>query len=271
MKKEVSKIKQIIKKYDISFKNEKELIKWINKLSDIEYNNLLKLDIDPTEITFDKQLLINKELLNKEDYILRIQAMSRIKCPSDCIHLMNVLVKPEFLNSKNYYLDLILLSKAKHIRYCLWLIIAKSYLNNKHHIEDMNLVANAQERLVAQVLSEVAINHNSLESKYHRSDMLLISKCSQSVLQPTNKYPFYSVNNLAVNKVSLQDPFHEENMKILATNKHSRGYLYELMTNPKVIYTENYRKEISRLNKASSISKARAIYYFIVSPQRTCS
>ena len=269
MKKEVSKIKQIIEKYNISFKNEKELIKWINKLNDTEYNNLINLEVEPKEITFNKEILINKDLLNKKDYNLRIQAMSKIKCPSDCKHLMDVLVKEEFLNSKNYYLDIVLLAKAKHIRYCLWLIVEKSYLNNKHHIEDMNLVANAEDSLVAQVLSEVAADHNSLQSKYHRSDMILISKCNPYMLQPTHQYPSSSVNNLAINKVSLQDPFHEENMKLLSTCKHSKGYLYELMTNPKVIYHENYRKEIQRIYKSSSKSKARAIYYFIMAPQKT--
>lgn len=270
MKKEVSKIKQIIEKYNISFKNEKELTKWINKLNETEYNNLLRLEIDPKEITFSKEFLINKDLLNKKDYPLRIEAMSKIQCPSDCTHLMNNLMRKEFIDSKNYFLDLILLSKAKHIRYCFWLIVEMSYLNNKHHVEDMNLVANAEDSLVAQVLSEVAINHNSLQNRHHRSDMVLISKCSPAVLQPTHKFPSCSVNNLAINKVSLQDPFHDENMKILSNNKHARGYLYEMMTNPRVIHSQNYRREIHRLSKASSQSKARAIYYFIMAPQRTC-
>lgn len=271
MKKEVSRIKEIINKYNIQFKNEKELIKWVNKLNETQYNNLLQLEINPNEITFDKEMLINKDLLNKEDYITRVKALSYIKCPSECDHLMNVLVKPEFLDCKDFYLNTVILAKAKHIRYCLWLLIEKSYLNNKHHIEDMNLVAIADNPLVAQVLSEVAIDQNSLQSKYHRSDMMLISSCDPSALQPTHRFPSSSVNNLAINKVSLQDPFHLENMKILANSKHSRGYLYELMTNPKVIYSENYRREIQRLNKASSKSKARAIYYYIVAPQRTCS
>ena len=270
MKREVSRIKHIIEKYNISFKNEKELNKWINKLNETEYNNLLKLEIDPKEISFPKEFLINKDLLNKKDYHLRIEAMSKIKCPSDCKHLMNLLMNKEFIDSKNYFLDLILLSKAKHIRYCFWLIAEKSYLNNRHHVEDMNLVANAEESLVAQVLSEIAVDHNSLQNRHHRNDMMLISQCSPAVLQPTHKFPSCSINNLAINKVSLQDPFHEENMKILANNKHSRGYLYEMMTNPKVIYGQNYRREIHRLNKASSASKARAIYYFIMAPQRTC-
>lgn len=271
MKKEVSKIKEIINRYNINFKTEKELIKWIKKLNDKEYNNLLQLDINKSDITFDQNNLINKDLLNKDDYIKRVEAMCKIKCPQDCKHLMNVLFKKEFLDSKNYYLDLVLLSKAKHIRYCLWLLIEKTYMNNHHHADDMYLVANAENRLVAQVLSEVASNYNSLQSKHHRRDMCFISTCKEEALQPTHKYPSCSVNNLAINKVSLTDPFHEENMKILASSTHAKGYLYELMTNPKFILGENYRKEITRLSKALTKSKARAIYYYIINPERTCS
>ncbi len=271
MKKDVSKVKSIIEKYNISFKNEKEINKWINKLSDQEYNNLISLEIDPNEMTFDKNYLINKDLLNMTDYKIRVEAMSKIKCPPDCRHLLSVIVDKEFLNSKNYYLDMVLLSKAKHIRYCLWLLIDKNYKNNKHHIDDMSLVSKTEDALVAQVLSEVAMDSNSLQSKYHRKDMELISKCNPKLLQPTHQYPACSINNLAVNKESLQDPFHEENMIILANNKKARGYLYSIMTNPLFIYEENYRREIARLNKAKTKAKARAIYYFITNPERTCT
>ena len=106
MKKEVSKIKQIIEKYNISFKNEKELTKWINKLNETEYNNLLRLEIDPKEITFSKEFLINKDLLNKKDYPLRIEAMSKIQCPSDCTHLMNNLMRKEFNVTRNSFKEI---------------------------------------------------------------------------------------------------------------------------------------------------------------------
>lgn len=271
MKKDVSKIKLIIEKYNVSFNSEKELNRWIKKLNDTEYNNLISLEIKPEEMNFDKNYLINKDLLNMKDYKTRVEAMSKIKCPLDCKHLLSIIVDKEFLNSKNYYLDMILLAKAKHIRYCLWLLTEKTFLNNKHHIEDMNLVSRAENQLVSQVLAEVAINQNSLQSKYHRKDMDTISKCNPKSLQPTNRFPACSINNLAVNKESLQDPFHEENMTILANNKNAKGYLYNIMTNPKFIYGENYRREVSRLNKAKTKAKARAIYYFIVAPERTCT
>ena len=42
--------------------------------------------------------------------------MSKIKCPKEYNYLLNVLVSKDFLNSKNYYLDMVLLSKAKHLK-----------------------------------------------------------------------------------------------------------------------------------------------------------
>lgn len=272
MKKDLSKIKSFIEKYNIKcFNNEKEIRRWISKLSQSGYDKLTKLTIDPKEIEFDSELLINKDLLECKDYHIRVEAMSKIKNCKECKHLLKQLCLPKFLNSKNYYLDMAILAKAKYIRYCLWLLNEDKFLNSKHHIDDLNAVAKAKDEITAQVLAEVAMDADSLQSKYHRKDMEIIAECDSKNLQPTNQYPASSVNNLAINKISLQDPFHTENMQILAKNKKSKGYLYNLMTNQSIIYNENYRREVSRLNKAKTRSKARAIYYFITNPERTCT
>jgi hypothetical protein len=133
----------------------------------------------------------------------------------------------------------------------------------------MYAVSKAKDEITAQALSEVAQNKDSLNSKHHRRDMEIISKCKSTQLQKTAIYPPASINNLAVNRVSLNDPYHEENMLILSENKKAKGYLYNLMTDEKVIKSEEYRREIARLNKAKTKTKARAIYYFITNPQRT--
>lgn len=271
MNKDLTQLKNILKKYDIHFISEKEFKKWYRKLSDSEYENILKLDIDRNEIEFDTTLLINKNLLSCKDYPTRVFAMSKIKCPKEYNYLLNVLVSKDFLNSKNYYLDMVLLSKAKHLKYCLWLLIEKNYQNNKHHIEDMSMVSKAENDINAQALSEVAMNQDSLQGKYHRKDMEIISTCSKEYLQPTYLYPACSANNLAVNKISLSDPFHLENMQILSSQKIGREYLFLLMTDESIINSKNYRRKISRLQKAKSMTKARAIYYYIANPQRTCA
>ena len=56
-------------------------------------------------------------------------------------------------------------------------------------------------------------------------------------------------------------------MKLLTEDKPSREYLYLLMTDKQIVNGKNYRREISRLSKAKTKSKARAIYYYIANPQ----
>lgn len=272
MKKDLSKIKSFLERYNIKcFNSEKEIRRWFSKLSQSDYDKLTKLTIDPNEIEFDSELLVNRNLLECKDYHIRVEAMSKIKNCKECKHLLKHLCLPKFLNSKNYYLDMALLSKAKYIRYCLWLLNEDKFLNSKHHIDDLNAIVKAKDEITAQALAEVAMDADSLQSKYHRKDMEIIAECDSKNLQPTNQYPASSVNNLAISKISLQDPFHTENMQILAKSKKSKGYLYNLMTNPSIIYNENYRREVARLNKAKTRAKARAIYYFITNPERTCT
>lgn len=271
MKIDINKIKKIFEKYKITqFKNDKELSRWLKQLNKVQYNNLFKLTINPQEIDFDHNLLINLNLLNCEDYEYRILGMSKIKGGSEIPHLFERLCSPAFLSNKNYYLDLALLAKAKYLKYCLWLIEEK-FLNYKDHTEDLSMVMKAKDEITAQVLAEVAMDIHSLKSKHHKKDLEIISNCDSSMLQPTAMYPQCSVNNLAINKVSLEDEYHLENMELLATKKISKEYLYLLMTDKTIINRKEYRREIYRLSKAKTKAKARAIYYFIANPDRTCT
>jgi len=82
----------------------------------------------------------------------------------------------------------------------------------------------------------------------------------------SHSYPEGSLNNLAINTVSLKDKYHLENMQILAQNPISNEYLYKLMTNPEIIKGKYYRNEINALANANSILKAMAIYCYILNP-----
>lgn len=80
MKKET--IKQIIEqmeKYELteSFPYDKEFEVWVLKLNSTQVNNFLSLDIDIEEIRNVKNLLINNNLLNCEDYKQRVEAISK--------------------------------------------------------------------------------------------------------------------------------------------------------------------------------------------------
>ena len=59
-----------IQKYHLenNFASQSELIKWLTTLKKKEISNFLNLDVNPEEIKFPKELLINKNLLNCLDY-----------------------------------------------------------------------------------------------------------------------------------------------------------------------------------------------------------
>lgn len=91
--------------------------------------------------------------------------------------------------------------------------------------------------------------------------MLLISKAN------------YSVDNLvylATNENSLKDKYHLENMQILAEciNPNANEELFEIMTYKRIIQGKDYRKEVEILKNAKSRMNARALYYYIINPDR---
>lgn len=157
----------------------------------------------------------------------------------------------------------------------MWIIAKDSFINSPYHDEDFDLLINAHDNnkgkaldfVMSDVLATVASNIDSIKSPYHQVDMKLISESSSDILQPSHTYPKNSLNNLAVNKVSLSDKYHLENMKILATNKMAGEFLYKIMTDPNKIKGKNYREEINALLNAKSRLTARALYYYIANPK----
>lgn len=276
-KTELKQIIKQIKKYNLesAFENEKELEEWISNLNSLQINNFIGLDIDFEEVSNFKELLVNLDLLNCDDYKKRVIAISTLKNGDGCYHLFNTLCKPNFLKSKNFYKDIEMLSKADTARYGLWVLGEDDFINSPYHDEDLKLIVEARDTnkersldyIVAEALATVAKNKASINSPYHQEDMRLISIAGSNCLQPSHSYPEDSLNNLAVNPVSLKDKYHRENMKILATDRVANKFLYKIMTNPDTVKGKYYRQEIEALINAKSEVTARALYYYIVSPE----
>lgn len=283
MKKET--IKQIIEqmeKYELteSFPYDKEFEVWVLKLNSTQVNNFLSLDIDIEEIRNVKNLLINNNLLNCEDYKQRVEAISKLKNGDGCWHLFSDICKPNFLKSRNFYKDLEMLSKADTARYGLWILGEDTFINSPYHDEDLKLLVESNDArkknplnsLVSEAIATVAGNVDSIKSPYHQFDMNLIATAGSNCLQPGHSYPECSLNNLAINKVSLEDKYHLDNMRILAENPNLDKCLYEIMTDPNFVKGKNYRYEVEAIVNAKSKRTARALYYYIVNPDRkyTC-
>lgn len=274
-------LKQIIiqiKKYELteSFSDVENFKEWASKLNSTQINNFLSLDIDSEEIRELRHLLINSDLLNCEDYKQKVTAIATLKNGDGCWHLFDTLCKPNFLRSKNFYKDIEVLSKADTARYGLWILGEDAFINSPYHDEDLKLLVethdtnkeNPLDFVVSDAIATVASNIDSIKSPYHQADMKLIATSGSECLQMSHTYPESSLNNLAVNKVSLSDKYHLENMKILAANPIASKFLYIIMTDPTFVKGENYRKEIEALLNAKSKVTARALYYYIVNPKR---
>lgn len=264
------KIIEQLKKYELVRllgKKEKDFDDWILSLNNKQINNFLNLDIDIEEVKNIKKLLINKDLLNCEDYGKRVKAISTLKNGDECWHLFDVLCEPIFLNSKNFYKDIEMLSKAYTAKDGLCALGSHTFINSPYHDEDLKLIVEVPDvehkDLISDALGSVASNINSINSPYHQADMELISKANAKCLQFTGTYPPNSINNLATNPISLKDKYHLENMQILANNPISKEFLYEIMTDPEVIKGKYYRKEVAALLNAKSEQKARAMYCYI--------
>lgn len=274
-------LKQItkqIKKYELvdSFTDEQEVEKWILKLNQTQIDNFINLDIDLKEIKNLKHLLINSDLLNCKDYQQKVEAISKLKNGHGCWHLFDNICNPNFLQSKNFYKDIEMLSKADTARYGLWILGKDDFINSPYHDEDLKLlvethdinIENPLDFVVSDAIATVAGNIDSIKSPYHRADIRLIANSGSNCLQTSSSYPKDSINNLAIDKVSLKDIYHFENMQILATNPIASEFLYMIMTDSNFVNGENYRKEIKALLTAKSKITARALYYYIVNPER---
>ena len=90
----------------------------------------------------------------------------------------------------------------------------KNSLESKYHKEDMNLIANITIKtiLIARYSQELACNKNSLESNYHKEDMELISNARSNEIAGC-------LIDVAMNKNSLESKYHREDMKRLLDAK----------------------------------------------------
>ena len=265
-----------IKKYNLSksFSSPEDLDRWLERLNNRQINNLITLDIKPEELTVPKTTIVNENLLNCTDYKNRLKALSKVQNCEGYYHLFNRFCSIYFLRKPSFYEDLEEISKAETSRYALWVIGEEDFNNSPYRKEDLKMILGAKDTpkeedekekdwLVAESLALVAKNKLSINSKYHREDMELISISGSECLQMTGSYPEYGLNRLAINDVSLSDPYHLENMQILAESPVSAEYLYRLMTNPEFIKRKTYRQEIDALRYAKSEVTAMAMYRFI--------
>jgi len=258
-----------IKKYDLTgaFNNIEEFEKWVKNLSKKQVKNFNDLNINPKSILFPQKLLINNDLLECNDYIKRIDLMMSLKIEDGFYHLFDSLCDPKFLNSKNYYKDMETMSKYPDVRHALWVIAESSFINSKYHEEDLKLILEAN-GLVAECLTEIAVDKDSIKSPYHREDMKLIATCDSKCLQGPHTYPEHSVDRLAVHEISLKDKYHLENMQILSKHHNIDKILYELMTDSEIIKGKYYRTEIDLVANSKSELTALALYCFIKNPER---
>ena len=274
----VKQIIEKIKKYELTekFSDVEEFKKWASKLNSTQVNNFLSLDINLEEIRELRHLLINCDLLSCQDYKKKVAAISTLKNGDGCWHLFDAICKPNFLKSKNFYKDIEMLSKADTARYGLWILGEDTFINSPYHDEDLKLLVETHDTreedpldfVISDAIATVAGNIDSIKSPHHRADMKLIATAGSDCLQMGHSYPEHSLNNLAVNKVSLADKYHLENMQILATNPIASEFLYIIMTDPNFVKGKNYRKEVEALANAKSKATARALYYYIVNPKR---
>lgn len=275
---ELKQILNQIKKYNLAkaFETEDDIKAWLFNLNEKQIKNLISLNIDINEINYPAYILTDLNMLNCDDYEKRIKALSALKNGEGCWHLFDSLLKPNFLQSDRYYQDIEMLSKADTARYGLWVIGEDDFINSPYHTEDLKLIVETHNVkkdkplgfIVSDALAAVAGNKDSINSPYHQADMNLIAKSGSDSLQMSGSFPGHSLNYLAINKVSLNDKYHLENMKILSSNPVGSEFLFIIMTEPSIIKGKNYRKEVEALATAKSINTARAIYYYIVNPDR---
>lgn len=249
-------ILEILNKYNLMrcFENENDIDTWISKLNQLQVNNLLNLKIEPSLIKFDTELLIDKNLLNVTDYEDRVAALVSIENADGWYHLFDAMLNPDFLNSPKFYQDIETLKRAECAQTPLWIIGEKTFIDSPYHDEDFELLVTAKndsnrelDFILWQVIATIAGNADSIKSKYHRDDLKRIMKYGSEALQMPYTYPESSMSNLAVNAVSLNDPYHTENMEILANNIDIGNYLYPIMTDKKTIKKPYYRRIIREM------------------------
>ena len=278
-KEELKQVLTQIKRYELTdaYKNEKELNNWLKKIKRKQISNFLNLNIDIELIKFPRELLVNLDLLNCNDYEKRIELMNKISVKDGLSNLLNNLCSPGFLNSDNYYEDMNKLSTMDDARYGLFVVSDDDFIKSPYHEEDLELILQEEKNLSGKqdvfsnerILSLVRLveNKDSIKSPYHREDMKLVASADIKSLGFHNAYPEFGINLLAENSASLKDKYHLENMQLLARNPLSNTYLYELMTTPSIIKDKNYREVVRIMVAAKSELKAKAMYFMITNKQ----
>lgn len=258
-------LKQIIsqiKKYELvdEFKTANSFEYWILSINSKQIDNFINLNIDFQEVKNFKSILIDRNLLDCQDYQKRIEAITKLKNSDGCWHLFWRICSKKFLESKDFYKDIEMISKADTTRYCLKAIQEDLFIDSPYHNEDLKLIVEAKDSYIADALVGVAQNIFSINSPYHQKDMLLISKANHSV---------DNLVYLATNENSLKDKYHLENMQILAEciTPNVNEELFEIMTYKRIIQGKDYRKEVEILKNAKNRMNARALYYYIVNPR----
>lgn len=192
--------------------------------------------------------------MNTDDYNKRVQAIASIENADGWYHLFDNLLRPEFLNSPKFYQDIETLKRAKSAQIPLWIIGESDFINSPYHDEDFELLVTAKDAsgkdcdfLVWDAIATISGDINSIKSEYHREDLQTVIRYSAKSLQSSHSYPEGSINNLAINPISLNDIYHLENMEILAQNTEIGNFLYAIMTNPSAISRKDYRAIIREM------------------------
>ncbi len=234
--------------------------KWINSLNEVEKNSIINLDIDNEKIKFSLQFLLDRGLLNIEDFPSKIKAITTLKNTENggCDHLLDNLFNKEFFESENFYKDIEMAAKMKTARYCLWILGDSVFINSPFHEEDLKLLVESYDikkelhdydlsEIVWENLATIAMNEASIKSPFHRQDMQLIATVDSSRLQMLDSYPECSIGYLAQNSISLSDNRHLVNMKKLAENPEIDFLLYGVMTDENFIKNNLYTQLIDEM------------------------
>lgn len=246
-------------KYKISsaFDSTEEFDEWFNSLNKKELNNLLSLDIDVSDIPFPPKILINKNLLNTNDYNKKVKAIAKLKNAEGWYHLYEYMLTNEFLNSPSFYEDLELASKAPSAQHPLWVLGNTIFINSPYHKEDLERIVYVKDNnprnefdlrfVVSECLATVAKNTDSIKSPYHKHDMDMIEEAGSENLQTFCTYPEGTISHLAVNKLSLSRKDHIHQMELLLANPEIDRQLYAVLTDEEFSKSKNYYKVINEM------------------------
>ena len=243
---------------------------WLSTLTSRQIQNFLSLDIEFELINFPLAILIDRNLLNCDDYKKRIVCLSKLGKCQENILLQKDLCNYTFLNSETFYQDIEALSKYGVPTISLSFLSNEIFIKSKYHDEDLKLILTAKDKgvngidfIISSALVKMACNKISINSPYHQTDMEIVFNCDSSCLQLDGCKEQYSANHLATNKVSLSDKFHVDNMKLLTVNPIANQFLFKLMTDSKIIKDKKYRFKVGLLATAKSRQTAIAMYTYI--------